>query len=342
MSDPAASQGQTDDTVQSFHLATAGLSGRLLRLGPALDTILTAHDNAEPVSVALGEALCLAALFASSLKFDSRFTDGRFILQTKTDGPLGFLVAHYDVPGHLRGYASVSPAQAARVAAMPRQDAAALIGNGYLAMTISPGGPLDSYQGIVPLDGGTLVDAAHTYFRQSEQLPTMIRLAVAREFTGGRWRWRAGGLMLQFVPKSGGDARPMTPAEADAHDANLSGELDEDWQRAKLLASTVEDHELLDPTLSPERLLFRLFHEEGVRRGASVPLVAKCRCSRERLDAFLKGFDAAQLSDMRTPDGDIAVTCEFCTTVYRFEADPASRYLAGARAVIHVVSRYAC
>jgi molecular chaperone Hsp33 len=322
---PASPNDRFDDAVQPFHLATAGLSGRLLRLGPALDRILTAHEYAEPVSVALGEALCLTALFASSLKFDSRFTDGRFILQTKTDGPLGFLVAHYDVPGHLRGYASVPAAKAARAAATPRGDTAALLGNGYLAMTISPGGNLDSYQGIVPLDGGSLVDAAHTYFRQSEQLPTFIRLAVAREFTGGRWAWRAGGLMLQFVPKSGGDARPMTPAEADAHDASLSGELDEDWQRARLLASTVEDHELLDPSLSGERLLFRLFHEEGVRRGAATSLIARCRCSRERLDAFLKGFDRAALSDMRTPEGDVAVTCEFCRTVYRFEADAEPR-----------------
>jgi molecular chaperone Hsp33 len=325
MSDPATPPDRFDDAVQPFYLATAGLSGRLLRLGPALDKILTSHDYTEPVSVALGEALCLAALFASSLKFDSRFTDGRFILQTKTDGPLGFLVAHYDVPGHLRGYASVPEAQAARAATIPRGDTAALLGNGYLAMTISPGGNLDSYQGIVPLEGGTLIDAAHTYFRQSEQLPTFIRVAVAREFAGGRWSWRAGGLMLQFVPKSGGDARPMTPAEADAHDASLSGELDEDWQRAKLLASTVEDHELLDPTLSGERLLFRLFHEERVRRGAAVPLAAKCRCSRERLDTFLRGFDSGQLSDMRTPEGDIAITCEFCRTVYRFKADAAQR-----------------
>lgn len=309
-----------DDQVQPFHLATAGLSGRLLRLGPALDKILSAHAYQEPVSVALGEALCLAALFATSLKFDSRFTDGRFILQTKTDGPLGFLVAHFDIPGHLRGYASVTPERAADVATLPRGDGATLVGNGYLAMTISPGGDLDSYQGIVPLDGGTLVDAAHTYFRQSEQLPTMIRLAVARHYAAGRWQWRAGGLMLQFVPRTGGGARPMTPAEADAHDASLSGERDEDWQRAKILAETVEDHELLDPTLAPERLLFRLFHEEGVRTGAAVPLAAKCRCSRERIETFLNSFDQTQIGEMRTPEGDIAVTCEFCASVYRFDA----------------------
>jgi molecular chaperone Hsp33 len=314
-----------DDSVQPFHLATAGLSGRLLRLGPALNQILSAHDYPEVVSVALGEALCLSALFATSLKFDSRFTDGRFILQTKTDGPLGFLVAHFDVPGHLRGYASVSEGRDGEVKGLERSQQAGLLGNGYLAMTIAPGGDLDSYQGIVPLDGGTLVDAAHTYFRQSEQLPTFIRLAVARHFVGGAWHWRAGGLMLQYVPKAGGDARPMTPAEADAHDASMAGEQDEDWQRARMLAQTVEDHELLDPLLSPDTLLFRLFHEEGVRTAGPLPLIAKCRCSRERIETFLGNFDAAAISDMRTPAGDIAVTCEFCSTVYRFDEPPRSK-----------------
>jgi molecular chaperone Hsp33 len=311
--------------VQPFHLATAGLSGRLIRLGPALDKILGAHAYPEAVSIALGEALCLASLFATSLKFDSRFSDGRFILQTKTDGPLGFLVAHFDVPGHLRGYASVADDRRGEVDASGRGDQARLIGNGYLAMTIAPGGNLDSYQGIVPLEGGTLVSAAHTYFRQSEQLPTLIRLAVARHFVAGAWHWRAGGLMLQFVPRTGGDARPLTPAEADAHDASLSGEADEDWLRAKLLAQTVEDHELLDPTLDADRLLFRLFHEEGVRGGAPIPLLARCRCSRERIATFLETFDAAQRADMLTPEGDIAVTCEFCSTRYRFDAGDAGR-----------------
>jgi molecular chaperone Hsp33 len=308
-----------DDMVQPFHLATAGLSGRLLRIGPSLDQILSAHAYPEPASSALGEALVLASLFATSLKFDSRFTDGRFILQTKTDGPLGFLVAHFDVPGHLRGYASVSASRASEVPASGRGDQAALLGKGYLAMTIAPGGNLDSYQGIVPLDGETLLDAAHAYFRQSEQLPTFIRIAVGRNFSGGAWHWRAGGLMLQYVPKAGGAARTLTPAEADAHDAAMAGEQDEDWQRARLLAQTVEDHELLDPTLSPDLLLFRLFHEEGVRRSSAVPLRAQCRCSRERIVTFLRTFEEDQINEMRTADGDVAVTCEFCSTIYRFK-----------------------
>lgn len=310
-----------DDLVLPFHLSTAGLAGRVLRLGPAVDTILSRHADPEPVAGALGDALALTALLATGLRFDSRYTDGRFILQTKSDGPLGFLVAQFDHPGRLRGYASAPKDTSAP---MPgRRDQAALLGTGHLAMTIQPGGPLDSYQGIVPLGGCTLTEAAHTYFRQSEQIPTFIRVSVARVFAAGAWQWRAGGLLVQFVPRAGGDARPLTPAEAEARDAALFGEDDEDWRRVRMLAETVEDHELLDPTLTPERLLLRLFHEEGVRVTDALPMVSACRCSRERLGAFLKSFDPGELADMRGDDGAIAVTCEFCRTVYRFEADAA-------------------
>jgi molecular chaperone Hsp33 len=308
-----------DDIVLPFHLQASRMSGRLLRLGPAVDHILTRHTLAEPVSHALGEAIGLTALFSTGLKVDSRFTDGRFIMQTKSNGPLGFLVVHYDWPGNLRGHARVTQSRAGEIPAKGRGDQSALLGEGHLAMTILPGGDLETYQGIVPLGGVSLTDATHTYFRQSEQLPTFIRMAVARHYAAGQWHWRVGGLMLQYVPKAGGDARPLTPAEADARDASLYGEDDEDWRRARLLAETVEDHELLDPLLSPERLLYRLFHEEGVAVSSAVPLAAKCTCSRERIAAFLDSFARSELADMTTPDGKIEVTCEFCSTAYRFE-----------------------
>jgi molecular chaperone Hsp33 len=308
-----------DDLVLPFRLVTAGVSGRVLRLGSVIDTILNGHANPEPVSHTLGEALALVALFSTGLKFDSRFTDGRFILQTKTDGPLGFLVVHFDRPGHLRGYASVKPERVAELPVPGPYAQPTLIGDGYLAMTINPGGNLDSYQGIVPLAGETLVEAAHTYFRQSEQIPTFIRLAVARHFSGGVWKWRAGGLMLQYVPKAGGDAQPLTPAEAEARDAGLTGEDDEDWQRVRLLASTVADHELLDPLLAPADLLLRLFHEEGVTVLPTVPLSAQCRCSRDRIAAFLDTFGPSELADLRTADNAITVICEFCSRAYTFE-----------------------
>jgi molecular chaperone Hsp33 len=308
-----------DDLVLPFHLVESGLNGRLVRLGPALDTILTRHDYPEPVSHALGDALALTALFATALKFDSRHADGRFILQTKTDGPLGFLVVHFDRPGQMRGYASVKAERRGEIPATGRGTQPAIIGHGHLAMTVDPGGSLDSYQGIVPLSGDTLLAAVHTYFRQSEQLPTFIRLAVARHYAAGKWTWRAGGLMLQYIPKAGGGVR--ADLDGEAHDATLAGEGDEDWQRVRLLAATVEDHELLDPTIAPERLVYRLFHEEGIRVLPDVPLAARCRCSEDRIRLFLDRFGKDELADMREADGRIRVTCEFCSRDYRFNPD---------------------
>jgi molecular chaperone Hsp33 len=318
MAQPAA-VATADDLVLPFHLVQAGLSGRVVRLGAAIDTILAAHAYPEPVARALGEAIALTSLCATGLRFDTGAGDGRFILQTSTNGALPTLVAHYDVPGRLRGYARITDAAQAMQPESVAADQSVLLGKGHLAMTIQPGGKLQSYQGITPLDGLNLVEAVSAYFRQSEQLPTFLRLAVARVHDGLRWSWRAGGLMLQYIPKAGGDARPLTPAEAEARDSSLYGDDDEDWTRARLLAETVEDHELIDPRLTTEQLLLRLFHEEGVRVMPAVPLQAACRCSRERIGQLLDTFGAHELADMRTPAGDIEVTCEFCGKAYRFE-----------------------
>lgn len=307
-----------DDLVLPFHTDRAHVLGRLVRLGPMVDAILSRHDYPQPVSEALGQALALTAMLGTTLKFE-----GRLILQTSSDGPLRLVVVNYETPGRMRGYASLD---AERFAALGEQAAritqGELIGRGHLAMTIDPGGDMDRYQGIVALDGGSLGAAALNYFRQSEQLPTYLRLAVARHFVPGAageapaWRWRAGGLLVQHLPGEGGAARPPSASEAD--EQRHTGEDDDDWQRTRLLAATVEDHELLDPTLSPERLLFRLFHEEGVRVFPPRPVTEFCRCSRDRVLAFLNSFGAKELEDMRESDGNIAVTCEFCSTRYRF------------------------
>jgi len=314
----AARSESADDIVLPFGTVKSRISGRIVRLGPAVDRVLDAHDYPDPIRTALGEALALTALLGHPIK-----AGGRLILQTKTDGPLGFLVVHYDAPGALRGYASFDQERLDALIAKGPIVASDLLGNGHMAMTIDPGSSLPSHQGIVALDNASLTDAAHTYFRQSEQLPTFIRLAVARQMVGGAangtspWRWRAGGLIVQHVPRLGGDPRPdETPEE---RDARLHGEDDDDWLRVATLAATVEDHELIDPTLSPERLLLRLFHEEGVRVGEETPVAARCRCSRERIEGFLGGFSASDLEDMREDDGAVTVTCEFCSTKYRFE-----------------------
>jgi molecular chaperone Hsp33 len=294
-----------DDLILPFQAEQADVSGRLVKLGPVVDTILSRHAYPEAVSQLLGEAVALTALLGAALKFE-----GKFILQASTDGPVDLLVADYQVPGGLRGYARFSPEQ---VEALPPDGR--LLGEGHLAMTIDRGLDTERYQGVVPLEGDSLTDAADTYFRQSEQLPTFIRLAVARHYRPGKsgarpWTWRAGGLLVQKLTREGGRGTAREAAFAE-----------EDWTRARTLAETVEDHELLDPLLPPDRLLYRLFHEEQVRAFRAVPLESYCSCSRGRVEDLLKRFSAEDLADM-VVDGEVWVTCEFCNSRYHF--DPAS------------------
>ncbi len=302
-----------DNSVLPFQIESSGAMGRLVRLGPALTSILGQHDYPEPISELLGEALTLTAILGAALK-----TDGKFILQTRSDGPVSFLVAQYNAPGGLRGYASFD---AEAIAALGEAGASksSLLGEGHLAMTIDPGPDMERYQGVVPLDGGTLSAAADAYFRQSVQLPTFIRIAIARQYEAARgdvpagWSWRAGGLMVQKLSQEGGIGDPA-PGESNGYAE------DEDWTRAQILAATVEDHELVDPGLAPERLLYRLFHEEQVRAFRKIPVAAFCQCSRERVEQMLAGFTPVEIADMAQDDGHIRVTCEFCNRHYDFEA----------------------
>src|SRR5690349_15652642 len=189
-----------DDAVIPFEVNALDLRGRLTRMGPALDEILTKHDYPTPVGKLLGEAIVLATLLGSALKFE-----GRFILQTQTDGPVSFLIVDFQSPDRLRAYARYD---ATRL--KDGQDSGALLGKGHLAMTIDQGANTSRYQGLVALDGGSLEDAAHEYFLRSEQIPTRVRIAVGEEWRGGdggKHRWRAGGMLLQFLPKSPERAR---------------------------------------------------------------------------------------------------------------------------------------
>ena len=312
--------GKFNDYVLPFQLEASGARGRLIRLGSVVDEILNRHAYPEQVLLLLGEAVTLTAMLGAALKFD-----GKFILQTQSDGPVSFLVVHYSSPGHVRGYASYNRDEIAgsiNGAGAPKP----LLGDGHLAMTIDPGAGMEHYQGIVGLAGNTLVDAAHEYFDQSEQIPTFIRIAVARQFTAGeganpgKWTWRAGGLMVQKLTREGGRQDSDDYSQPDA------GSIDDDgWRRAQALAATVEDHELLDPTLAPERLLYRLFHEEEVRAFQATPLDAQCNCTRERVETMLNQFSPQELDGM-AEDDVITVTCEFCRTHYQFDAD---QYLKG-------------
>src|SRR5690348_15374096 len=288
-----------DDLVQPFQIEPFALRGRLVRLGPLLDEILTRHAYPEPVAVMLGEAIALAVALAGALKYDGVFT-----LQTKGDGPIKMMVADVTTQGAVRGYAQVDRARLARAASsgspVPRY-----LGAGYLALTVDQGAHTDRYQGIVELQGATLAECAHHYFRQSEQVEAGLKVAVARCPDGaGAARWRGGSLMIQRLPPEG-DAAKRDAAE-------------DGWRRAVILMSSSTSRELVDPGLAPEALLFRLFHEDGVRAYRRHDLTARCRCSRERVETVLRMMPADELATMKI-DGHIIVTCQFCSAAYDFD-----------------------
>jgi molecular chaperone Hsp33 len=308
----APSAVPVDDAALPFEVDTLDLRGRLTRLGPTLDDILTKHDYPAPVGKLLGEAIVLTTLLGSSLKFD-----GRFILQTQTDGPVSFLIVDFQAPDRLRAYARYD---ARRL--KPGQDSASLLGRGHLAMTIDQGADMSRYQGLVALEGGGLEEAAHEYFLRSEQIPTRVRLAVGEEWRGGdggKHRWRGGGMLLQFLPKAPERARQPDLHPGDAPEGMVVHEVAEDdaWVEGQSLIGTVEDVELIDPDLSGERLLYRLFHERGVRVFKPLPLRAQCSCSREAVSSMLKSFAPKDRAEM-VKDGKVEVTCEFCSSVYQF------------------------
>jgi molecular chaperone Hsp33 len=308
----APSAVPVDDAVLPFEVASLDLRGRLTRLGPALDDVLTRHDYPAPVGKLLGEAIVLTTLLGSSLKFD-----GRFILQTQTDGPVSFLIVDFQAPDRLRAYARFDATRLKE-----GQDSGALLGKGHLAMTIDQGPDMSRYQGLVALDGGNLEDAAHEYFLRSEQIPTRVRIAVGEEWRGGggpKHHWRAGGMLLQFLPKAPERARLPDLHPGDAPEGSITHIVAEDdaWVEGQSLIGTVEDIELIDPDLSGERLRYRLFLERGVRVFAPLPVRAQCSCSRDAVSAMLTSFAPGDRADM-VKDGKVVVTCEFCSSVYEF------------------------
>ncbi len=301
-----------DDTILPFAVKALDLRGRIVRLGPAVDTILSSHDYPPPVAKLLGEAIVLTVMLGSSLKFE-----GRFILQTQSDGPVRMLVVDFTSPGNVRACARFDAARVA--AAQPGK----LLGHGHLAMTIDQGPDMSRYQGLVPLEGDGLEQAAHEYFFRSEQIPTRVRLAVAEEFlageNGARRRWRAGGILLQFLPNSAERQRQADLDPGDAPPGTTPHVLPEDdaWVEGRSLVETVRDIELIDPDLSSERLAYRLFHERGVRVFRAAPVNAQCSCSRGNVENMLRSFSQADRDDM-VEDGRITVTCEFCSSTYVF------------------------
>lgn len=279
------------DLVQPFQIEGPGLRGRLVKLGPAIDTILTRHDYPPAVANLLAEALTLAATLSAALKYEGVFT-----LQIKGSGPVKMLVADVTSAGTLRGYAEVDGDLPSGEAALSR-----LVGQGYLAFTVDQGTHTERYQGIVELTGDTLADSVHHYFRQSEQFSAAVRLATGRGEDG---TWRAGALMLQRLP--------------DKERIVLREERDEDWRRAVILMNSASDAELLDPGMESRDLLYRLFHEDGVRVFESYGLAFGCRCSRERAERILASLPRGEIAEL-TVDGKVTVTCQFCNTTESFD-----------------------
>ncbi|MCR4283209.1 MAG: Hsp33 family molecular chaperone [Bauldia sp.] len=306
-----------DDSVRPFAVESLDVRGRAIQMGPALDAILARHDYPPPVSRLLAEAVVLTVLLGSSLKFEGKFT-----LQTETDGPVSMLVVDYRTTGDIRAYARFDEARLGEGEA----GAGALLGKGVLAMTVDQGADMSRYQGVVPLEGESLEEVAHAYFHQSEQIPTRVRLAVAemqvREQGAIRHSWRAGGLIVQFLPAApervpmrdlpGGD--PPAGAEIDDFDE------DDAWVEAQALAGTAQDDELTDPALPVENLLYRLFNQRGVRVFQPAEIRDRCSCSREKIVDVLSSFTAEEIA-ASTEAGAISVTCEFCGKKYGF--DPA-------------------
>ncbi|MEJ2374558.1 MAG: Hsp33 family molecular chaperone [Pseudolabrys sp.] len=315
----APSATPTDDIVTPFEVAKLDLRGRVVRLGPVVDEILDKHGYPPPVAKLVGEAVVLTVMLGSALKID-----GRFILQTHTDGPVRMLVVDFTSPGKVRACAKFDKTRIAEAIASGEASPGALLGHGHLAMTIDQGPDMSRYQGLVPLEGGSLEDAAHEYFRRSEQIPTQVRLAVAEELRqaegGASHRWRAGGIMLQFLPKAPERARVADFDPGDAPEGMEVPEAQEDdaWVEGRALVSTVEDLELIDPGLSSERLVYRLFHQPGVRVFQPGDVRAECSCTRGTVEAMLKSFSQDDRDHM-VEDGKISVTCEFCSTNYLFE-----------------------
>ncbi len=285
----------SDDLVAPFQIENQPVRGRIVRLGAAIHEILTRHEYPDAVANLLGEACALAALVGASLKFD-----GRLIVQAQGDGPVSLVVADYDTSGALRGYCRFDAEGVAKASAgFARPGARTLLGQGVFMMTINQGPDAARYQGVTPIEGETLAFCAETYFAQSEQTPTRVRLAVGQEDHGEGRTWRAGGLVIQNI--AGDDAR---------------GETEEAWRTAQALFETTGEDELIDPTIPAETLLYRLFHEEGVRLFPAKPLKAFCRCSEDRIMTVLRSFTPDERAEMVEPDGCIRVTCEYCSRVY--------------------------
>lgn len=295
-----------DDLIQPFTMETSGLHGRLVRLGPALDAPLRAHDYPQSVAILLGEAMALVAGLSGGMKFE-----GTFSMQVRGDGPVKLMVADVASDGSIRGYADIAgPAMGASI---PQ-----LLGAGRLVFTVDQGPDTERYQGIVEIKGNNLADCVQHYFRQSSQFSAGVVLACRRDKAG---QWRGGALVLQRLPEE--------------EDQNAADGMEDAWRNAIALMGSCRAEELCDPQLSAHDLLFRLFHEDGVRVYAAKPLVFACKCSRARMQAAVAMLSTREIEEM-TIDRKITVTCQFCNAERVFDPALLARHLDPGCAALHI------
>ena len=306
-----------DDTVLPFQLDASDMRGRVARLDGVLDGILRQHDYPPQVEALVVEMALLTALIGQTIKLQWKLS-----LQVQSKGAVRMIATDY--------YAPQAEGESAKIRAYASYDAARLVpglpfdqvGEGYFAIMIDQGKDMQPYQGITPLAGGSLSSCAEAYFAQSEQLPTRFSLSFGKSSEPGvSEHWRAGGVMLQHMPKASPFAAELQGrGDILSADDLVSGDTQENWNRVNMLLETVEDLELIGPTVTPADLLVRLFHEEGPRVYDAQPVQFGCTCSEERVRNSLSIYSAKDLEKMTTEDGRVTADCQFCGAHY--DLDP--------------------
>lgn len=308
-----------DDSVLPFQLDASDMRGRVARLDGVLGGILKQHDYPLQVEALVAEMALLTALIGQTIKLRWKLS-----LQVQSKGAVRMIATDY--------YAPEEPGKSARIRAYASFDADRLtdqapfeqVGEGYFAILIDQGRGTAPYQGITPLGADSLTACAETYFAQSEQLPTRFSLSFGKSAEPGvEPHWRGGGIMLQHMPKVAGFAagEPGTGEILTAADL-VEGEEGENWNRVNILLDTVDDLELIGPTVPPTDLLVRLFHEEQPRVFDAQAIRFGCTCSEDRVRQSLSIYSAGDIEKMTTEDGRVTADCQFCSAHY--ELDPAT------------------
>ncbi len=289
----------TEDYSARFVIETHPVHGRLVRLGETVDQILKAHDYPDVIANLLGEACVLATIVGASLKFE-----GRLILQAQGSGAVRYVVADYDTRGGLRGFCrydadELAALQSANAGSFQSLGAQALLGKGTFIMTLDPEDHAERYQGITPIEGESVALCAEHYFAQSEQVPTQIKLAVSDVPGPDGRHWRAAGAMIQAI--AGDETR---------------GDTRDSFDHIRALFETLGEEELTDYDLPADRLMYRLFHEDGVRLSALKGVFRLCRCSQERVEGLVQSFSEEEQNEMLEADGKVHITCEYCSKTF--------------------------